>query len=90
MYNVGDRVKIKNNFDKLRFEYDDVGGRDPGIDNDMLEYAGTEQVICTCIQRKPTPFYEMEDAGLWAWDERWLEPIKEITIEEDSVLGVFT
>jgi len=85
MFEEGDFVRIKKDFEKYR------NPGDPGIDPKMLEFAGKTGHIT-----KKTDFYRISCAPHWVWDEDWLELAldeptydKQINIDEDSFMGVF-
>lgn len=88
MFEVGQRVRIKDNFYEIKFPTENGVYRTPGYNSFMKKYAGKEAVISR-RDRDVFTWYYLTDAGGWIYDERWLEPVEEITIEEDSVLGVF-
>lgn len=89
MYDIGDVVKIKEDFMKHRYSEFSEGGADPGVVIDMLAFAGIYTKIKKIRKKAPTPSYILEDANCWDWDERWLEPFKIISIDEEAQMEVF-
>ena len=88
MFDRGDIVKIKENFWYKRYRDDDEGGKDPGVAGEMKQYAGKEYEVAD-IYNSITKRYILSGASDWKWDERWLEPAKNINIEEENILDVF-
>lgn len=89
-FKVGEIVKIKDNFYELKYEDTDYGGKDPRVTNPMMKFAGTVHEITSSNKKEPYSWCHLRDTDGWTWDERWLEPVEKIVIEEDLVLGVFT
>lgn len=85
-YSSGERVRVTENFDELRYK------DDPGIDDDMLDYEGQILTISRIENiRGETEYYRVYENS-WLWDERWLEP--EFTtplfdLKEDELMNVF-
>ena len=77
-FKVGQKVKVKENFYKIEAKYD------PGVVDEMLEYAGREDKISRIID--PDGLYKLE-SDIWSWAEEWLEePDKEI--KDSDVISV--
>lgn len=89
MYDIGDIVKIKEDFMKHRYSLFDEGDADPGVITDMYKYAGLITRVKKVYKKASTPYYILEDGGCWDWDERWLEPFKIISIDEEAQMEVF-
>lgn len=89
MYDIGDIVKIKEDFMKHRHSEFSEGGADPGVIKDMYKYAGLITRVKKVYKKAPTHYYILEDGGCWDWDERWLEPFKIISIDEEALMEVF-
>lgn len=90
MYEIGDKVRIIDDFWKFRYNSDDPGGEDPDVDPAMEEYACRIYEIEEIADKYTTCRYRLKKAHWW-WDERWLEPASQVTIniDEDSIIGVF-
>ena len=90
MYEIGDKVRIIDDFWKFRYNIDDPGGEDPDVDPAMKEYACRTYEIEEVASNYKTYRYRLKKAHWW-WDERWLEPVSQaaINIDEDSIIGVF-
>jgi len=91
MYEVGDKVRIIDNFWEFRYYSGAPGGEDPDIVESMKEDAGRICEIEDRVTNHPTWRYRLKDVDWW-WDERWLEPEnnRNIDITEDSVMDVFS
>ena len=88
MFNRGDIVKIKEKFWRKRYRYYKEGGPDPGVAEEMKQYAGQEYEV-TDVYNNVTKRYILSGTRDWKWDERWLEPAGNINIEEENILDVF-
>ena len=94
LYNIGDKIRIKENFTKIRFE------NDAGIDPNMIKMAGQRFVIrdaqtyCDHAEYhleldEDYTMYEYHDkmVNCFIWSEEWLEPYFEdqiIVISENN------
>ena len=82
-YEIGEQVRVKDNFSDLRFN------DDPRVDPKMLKDAGKVFII----NRKQNPtynWYKLENNN-YVWDERWLEPVENnITMTENDILEMLT
>ena len=65
-FEVGDKVRIREDFDKIRFQ------GDPGIVSEMLERKGCETSIRR-VYDEPNRYEVLGD--IWTWCEEWLERI---------------
>ena len=81
-YHKGDSVYIIPDFDKHRYE------DDPSIDPIMLKYAGRYATVKFCTSWKQKAMYNMEEFD-WTWDERWLEPVRNININTEEITSIF-
>lgn len=86
MFELGDFVRIKEDFDKYE------SSNSIAVNINMLKYAGR-----TCyITKKTNYYYKVSLSEDWVWDKNWLEFVPEepmgkgpIDIDEDSFIGVF-
>ena len=79
MFQVGDTVIVKENFNEIRWR------GDPGIVDEMLDCRGEEFKIERIIDKQ---LYKIENIR-WTWHEKWLEPainVKEI--DESEILSI--
>lgn len=88
MFEIEDEIKIKDNFWLERYGTDSEGGKDPGVVENMKQYAGRTFIVDNTANDHTTRRYSLRGIPYW-WDERWFEPIKEIHIDENSIMGVF-
>lgn len=81
-YEVGEQVRIKDNFEDLRFI------DDPQIDPKMLKDAGKVFVI-NRKHNETYKWYKLE-GNMFVWDERWLEPVENnLTMTENDIMRMF-
>ena len=88
MFKPGDEIQIKEKFWLERYGSDSEGGKDPGVAEEMKQYAGQTFIVHHIEDGTKTRRYTFRLVPYW-WDERWLEPVKEIHIDENSIMGVF-
>lgn len=84
-YSPGERVRVTENFDELRYM------DDPGVDDDMFDYKGVVLTISGINESYRCQYYTVSE-NTWLWDERWLEPefIAPIfDLEENELMNVF-
>ena len=72
-FEVGDKVRIREDFDKIRFKLD------PGIDKAMLALKGLEDEIRWVSPNNGV--YTLK-TNTWAWAEEWLEEVDTLSVEE--------
>ena len=78
-YEVGEQVRVKDDFIHLRFK------DDPNIDPKMLQYVGKVFVISR-HHNETYKWYKLE-GNYFVWDERWLDPVEDnIIMTEDDIL----
>ena len=83
LYNIGETVHIKADFNIYR--YDD----DPSIDNDMYQYAGQDYTVLNQTHWHDAPMYKLSN-NMWTWDERWLEPVTNVEeVDENEWDDIF-
>ena len=85
MFEIGDTVKIKDDFTKIR-RIPDVG-----INSDMERLAGKESTIASVSQGLTRNIYTLNDYG-WSWEEFWLEPVYMTEIQsmnENEIMNLF-
>ena len=83
-YKPGDRVRVIENFDELRFI------DDPGVDNDMFNYKGSVLTIIGTNETYRGQYYTVSE-NYWLWDERWVEPEFEepsFALEETELMSL--
>lgn len=74
---VGQRIRIRDLADEE--EYYALGGRNLGINDDMLSYAGRiAKIARVCISNVKLDIDEEE----WSWHRAWLEPLDRPTVKE--------
>lgn len=85
-YSSGERVRVTENFDELRY------ADDPGLDDDMFNYKSQVLTVSYVDKvRNEREYYRVHE-NPWLWDERWLEPefIAPIfDLKEDELMNVF-
>ena len=76
-YSVGDKVRIKKDFDKMRYPHD------PGVVPEMIDYAENEYDVKFGyeLDDRPEPVYTLI-GNSWSWAESWLEPVIVYNIKE--------
>lgn len=78
-YEVGEQVRIKDDFNHLRFK------DDPNIDPKMLDDAGKVYIVSK-HHNETCKWYKLQ-GNYFVWDERWLEPVEEdITMTENDIM----
>lgn len=83
LYNIGETVHIKVDFNIYR--YDD----DPSIDTDMYQYAGQDCAVDSQSYWHDAPMYKLS-GNSWTWDERWLEPVANVEeVDENEWDDIF-
>ena len=81
-YEVGEQVRIKDDFADFRFE------DDPDIDPKMYKNAGQVFAVDR-IHNETYKWYKLE-GNPFVWDERWLEPAEDnITMTENDIMQMF-
>lgn len=81
-YEIGEQVRVKDNFAELRFI------DDPQVDPKMLKEAG-KTFIVSRWHNKTYNWYKLE-GNYFVWDERWLDLVEEdIAMTENDILDMF-
>lgn len=73
IFEVGDRVRIKENFDRIT-----PSAGDPGVNGFMLVYKNHESEISS-ISRRDLDYYCLKGIGC-TWAGEWLEKVDKQTI----------
>ena len=81
---VGERYTIKEDFAEIYLDENEHSS--PGINDEMLEYAGDTYTIKTINDDYWIFFEEIP----WTWDIRWLKKEADpVIIEEDDFVSLF-
>ena len=81
-YEIGEQVRVKDNFADFRFK------DDPNIDPKMIKHAG-KTFIVSKWHNETCKWYKLEN-NYFVWDERWLDPVEEdIEMTENDILDMF-